>query len=519
MNAGRVQMLLIVGESNPVQTAPADLNFADAMSKVQTRLHSGLFFDETATLCHWHVPAAHLSRSVERRAHRRRDGVDRAAADPADVRRQVGARNRADAARSSGAQRLRPRARILDAAAAGQGGERRRCRAEYAVRAPAAQATPSVAPPRAGTARRPGRSPGGDAAGASRTSPRCVGPDALAPPPMTPEQRAAAGSRRPGAAGCTTAYIAGTAFAAPGARRTCRTRRTCDRPHLAHPCTRALCTRRAGFEVNFRRDPDDLRRALRQQRLAAGAAEAGHQARPGTTRALIAPATAERLGVENGDIIEVTHEGRRLRIPVWINPGHAAGGDHDSRRLRPHARGPRRQRHRLQRLRAARQQLALVRRGRGLGDRRRAIGLVNTQDHWSIEGRNIVRSAPLEEFKKNPAFAKDMEHMKLDKPISLYPPHEYHRHAVGHGHRPEHLHRLHGSAWSPASGREQHPGRRQGAGGPQPRDALAAHRPLLHRPARQPRHVHCSRCRVSSARTRPAKWSARSRRPCTATKA
>ena len=50
MNAGRVQMLVMIGESNPVQTAPADLNFADAISKVQTRLHSGLFFDETATL-------------------------------------------------------------------------------------------------------------------------------------------------------------------------------------------------------------------------------------------------------------------------------------------------------------------------------------------------------------------------------------------------------------------------------------------------------------------------------------
>jgi anaerobic selenocysteine-containing dehydrogenase len=59
MNAGRVQMLVLIGESNPVQTAPADLNFADAVSKVQTRFHSGMFLDETATLSHWHVPAAH----------------------------------------------------------------------------------------------------------------------------------------------------------------------------------------------------------------------------------------------------------------------------------------------------------------------------------------------------------------------------------------------------------------------------------------------------------------------------
>ena len=53
------------------------------------------------------------------------------------------------------------------------------------------------------------------------------------------------------------------------------------------------------------------------------------------------------------------------------------------------------------------------------------LRLVNTQDHWTIEGRNIVRSAALEEFKAKPDFAKEMEHMKLDKPISLYPAHDY----------------------------------------------------------------------------------------------
>ena len=116
MNAGRVQMLLIIGESNPVQTAPADLNFADAMSKVQTRFHSGMFLDETATLCHWHVPAAHFLEAWS--DARTVDGTvsDRAAADSADVWRQVGARDRADAARSPGAHRLRHRARVLDGA-------------------------------------------------------------------------------------------------------------------------------------------------------------------------------------------------------------------------------------------------------------------------------------------------------------------------------------------------------------------------------------------------------------------
>ena len=60
IEAGKVQMLVIIGESNPVLSAPADFKFDEAMSKVALRMHSGLFLDETATLCHWHVPAAHF---------------------------------------------------------------------------------------------------------------------------------------------------------------------------------------------------------------------------------------------------------------------------------------------------------------------------------------------------------------------------------------------------------------------------------------------------------------------------
>ena len=72
MDAGRVQMLVIIGESNPVLTAPADLKFGEALGKVALRVHSGLFRDETATLCHWHVPAAHyLEAWSDARTHRR----------------------------------------------------------------------------------------------------------------------------------------------------------------------------------------------------------------------------------------------------------------------------------------------------------------------------------------------------------------------------------------------------------------------------------------------------------------
>jgi molybdopterin-containing oxidoreductase family iron-sulfur binding subunit len=62
MGAGEVDVLLIL-DSNPVYSAPVDLNFADRMDRVPFRAHLGLYNDETAFLCHWHVPAAHYLES------------------------------------------------------------------------------------------------------------------------------------------------------------------------------------------------------------------------------------------------------------------------------------------------------------------------------------------------------------------------------------------------------------------------------------------------------------------------
>ncbi|MBM3775638.1 MAG: 4Fe-4S dicluster domain-containing protein, partial [Acidobacteria bacterium] len=58
MAAGSVELLVIVG-ANPVYTAPADLRFREALDKVKLRVHMGLYADETAELCHWHVAQAH----------------------------------------------------------------------------------------------------------------------------------------------------------------------------------------------------------------------------------------------------------------------------------------------------------------------------------------------------------------------------------------------------------------------------------------------------------------------------
>jgi molybdopterin-containing oxidoreductase family iron-sulfur binding subunit len=60
MRGSKVDLLIILG-GNPAYDAPADLNFADAMTsgKVPLRVHHGLYQNETAELCQWHVNQSH----------------------------------------------------------------------------------------------------------------------------------------------------------------------------------------------------------------------------------------------------------------------------------------------------------------------------------------------------------------------------------------------------------------------------------------------------------------------------
>ena len=62
MNAGQVDTLLILG-GNPVYNAPSDLGFTKALNNVKLRVHLGLYDDETALYCHWHIPEAHYLES------------------------------------------------------------------------------------------------------------------------------------------------------------------------------------------------------------------------------------------------------------------------------------------------------------------------------------------------------------------------------------------------------------------------------------------------------------------------
>jgi molybdopterin-containing oxidoreductase family iron-sulfur binding subunit len=58
MGAGLVDTLVVLG-GNPAFDVPADLQFAEKLSKVRSSVRLGLYDDETSAVCRWHVPQAH----------------------------------------------------------------------------------------------------------------------------------------------------------------------------------------------------------------------------------------------------------------------------------------------------------------------------------------------------------------------------------------------------------------------------------------------------------------------------
>ena len=95
--------------------------------------------------------------------------------------------------------------------------------------------------------------------------------------------------------------------------------------------------------------------------------------------------------------------------------------------------------------------------------------------------RELVKVNTLADFLKDPDFAKEKPHGHEHEPApgdSLYPQLQVRRLRLGHGDQPERLHRLQ-RLRDGLPGGEQHPGRRQGPGRDEPRDALDRRRPLL----------------------------------------
>ncbi len=145
---------------------------------------------------------------------------------------------------------------------------------------------------------------------------------------------------------------------------------------------------------------------------------------------LISPATAERMGLTNEDLVELRYRGRTVRAPVWVMPGHADDT------VTVH-------------LGYGRTRAGQV--GSGVGFNAYALrtsdapwfdagleirttgeryALATTQNHHSMEGRDTVRTGTLAEFAQNPNFARTHEGDN-EPPPSLYPEHPYKGNAWG----------------------------------------------------------------------------------------
>jgi len=144
--------------------------------------------------------------------------------------------------------------------------------------------------------------------------------------------------------------------------------------------------------------------------------------------AILSPATARRLHLQSEDMAQLNVGGRRLRVAVWVLPGHADDsvtlhlgyGRDRVGRVGRHA-GFNAYAVRS----AAARWIASAVRLEPTGGR---YPLSVTQEHGSMEGRPLVRHATLTHFREHPDFAREMEETP-PADLTMTPPVTYEGHA------------------------------------------------------------------------------------------
>jgi molybdopterin-containing oxidoreductase family iron-sulfur binding subunit len=392
MNAGTVSLLLILG-GNPVYTAPANLGFADAMQKVALRAHLGLYHDETGSLCHWHIPEAHF---LESWSDVRADDGTVTIIQPL-IAPLYGGRTAHEVVAALGDGGARSAYDLVRAFWSGQG-----------VAAPAPAPTPT----------------GGTQSAAGAAQPQAAPVAQPAPPPVA----AAAPARTPATSPAFErdwrrwlhdGVVPNTAF--PPRMVTVQTNALTAGAVAAAPPQ--------GLDVVFQPDP-----TVYDGRFANNA-WLQELPKPLTkltwdNAALVSPSTAALLSLVSGDVVELRQGENVVRVPVWLAPGHAPDT------LTLHFGYGRTRAGRVGtgtgftvnalRTTAAPHLLTGVQLTK-TGD---SYELACTQDHWSLEGRNLVRVATLEQFQRDPQFARKMEHQPLTG-ITMIPDYKYEGYAWG----------------------------------------------------------------------------------------
>lgn len=349
IEAGFVDLLVIIG-GNPVYTAPADLRFGERLSKVKLRIHHGLYEDETAELCHWHIPATH------------------ALEEWSDVRAFDGT-----------VTIMQPLIAPL-----------------YGSKSAHELLATLMGQP-------------------DRSSSMIVRDHWRRQLPPEDFERFWRTALHDG-------VVAHTAL--PPREVEYRGLRIEDRDlpsSISHP--------QPSLELRLHPDPTIWDGCF------ANNGWLQELPKPLTkltwdNAALLSPATAERLGINNEDVVELRYQGRTVRGPVWIMPGHAEDavtvhlgyGRWRTGRV-GHGTG----------FNAYVLQTSSAPWG-GVGLELRKTGgrypLASTQHHHSMRGRNLVRVGTLPQYLAHPEFVHEMGH---DPPptLTLYPPYEYKGYAWG----------------------------------------------------------------------------------------
>jgi MoCo/4Fe-4S cofactor protein with predicted Tat translocation signal len=146
--------------------------------------------------------------------------------------------------------------------------------------------------------------------------------------------------------------------------------------------------------------------------------------------AVVSPRTAEQRGLQNEDLVDLNYQGRTVRAPVWIQPGHPD----DSVTVA---------------LGYGRTNAGSV--GNGVGFNAYALRtsdapwfgsgleivktggkyrLATTQEHHLMEGRAIALSASIDEYRKNPGFAREAAEERPNE-LTIYPGYKYEGYAWG----------------------------------------------------------------------------------------
>ena len=407
LQAGEVELLVIFSE-NPAYATPADVNFDEAMQKAGLSVYLGLFNDETAMLSDWHIPATHYLESWnDARAFDGTVSIIQPLINPLydghsnlelmSVLLGNSQSNGYDIVHNFWLGLLQGSITTGQSGSAGAQGGSSAPNQDQTAQPTGAAPTPS--------------SPGDQVAGLQENAVEA-----------SPQELAWKNALRDGLVGNTSAARADVSF----------------NGNLGDILQNARTpVNQSGLEIVFAPDP-----SIWDGRFSKNA-WLQELPKPITklvwdNAALISPATALKLDLMTNDVVLLQYKDRQVEAPVYILPGvpedsvtvHLGYGHTGSLELQEG------QGFNAYHIRTS--EAPWFDNGLEIIKTSKEYQLATTQDHFAMEGRNLVRTGTLEEYEKDPAFAQEGEDIPelpnqaygdqdkiVPEPPSIYPEFNY----------------------------------------------------------------------------------------------